>query len=109
MKESVAPSTFVCEDEPVHGGRAESTGLCRPLVGHRSSGDPVDPWRSRVPVPQDPSTPQMCLSVEWAISDITEKTSRGKAMLIVTSEARFENQDGALLAENRETLIYLEV
>jgi hypothetical protein len=41
---------------------------------------------------------------------MTEKTGRdGGRMLLVDSEARYTSQDGALLAVNRETLIYQEL
>lgn len=47
------------------------------------------------------------LKVTWRITGFEEKTaSTGADMLIVTSEATYQDQRGERLAVNRETLIY---
>lgn len=102
-----APPTFVCEsnqyldaraqllagghlwDLPLNGCRVVRGGheyeFERPLRG----GDHV--------------------RVTWRIADMLERrSSSGKSMLLVTSEARYETVEGEPLAINRETLIYLE-
>jgi urease accessory protein UreE len=48
------------------------------------------------------------VTATWRIAGLTEKTTRaGQDMLIVLSEARYTNQDGELLAENEETIVFV--
>ena len=54
-----------------------------------------------------PVLPSDRVTVRWRIADIEQKSSSDDTpMLVVTSEATYTNQDGELLATNRETLIY---
>lgn len=54
--------------------------------------------------------PDDVVTATWEITDVTEKTNRaGAAMLVVGSRATYTDQDGDLLAENTETLIFVEV
>lgn len=108
-EEVVAPVTFVCETNQYMSKEPDAEGYAGHTWGIEVPGTRVvrggHEYRFHRPL-----YPSDRLTVAWVITDITEKQqSSGKAMLIVTSEARFENQDGALLAENRETLIYMEV
>lgn len=57
-----------------------------------------------------PVLPTDSMRVRWRIEDIQERSSSsGAPMLIVTSEATYTNQDGELLAINRETLIFQRI
>ena len=54
-----------------------------------------------------PVLPSDRISVVWTLEDISERaSSRGGTLLFVTSVARYRDDSGALLAINRETLVY---
>lgn len=102
----VAPPTFVVDTNQFYRLPADDSGY----AGHR--------W----PLPLDnlefrrgsndyeffePVRPSDRVTVTWRVTDIVERrTRRGGDLIFVTSEARYTNQDGKLLATNRETNIY---
>lgn len=104
----IAPPTLVCETNQYMTGPPDPDGY----VGHT--------WGIEVPGTRQirgghvyefhrPLYPSDRITARWTILDVVEKqSSSGKAMLVLTSEARYENQEGALIAVNRETLIYQE-
>jgi acyl dehydratase len=52
--------------------------------------------------------PEDVVTAAWRIASITEKTTgSGTPMLVVRSTATYTNQDGDLLAENDETIIFV--
>ncbi|MBX6748806.1 MAG: MaoC family dehydratase N-terminal domain-containing protein [Micromonosporaceae bacterium] len=52
--------------------------------------------------------PEDVITATWRIQDVTERITRsGQPMLIITSKADYTNQDGQLLAENEETIIFV--
>lgn len=52
--------------------------------------------------------PEDVITATWRIDGLTEKlTHSGNEMLIVSSRATYTNQDGNLLAENEETIIFV--
>ena len=54
-----------------------------------------------------PVLPDDRISVTWTLEDIVERSSsRGGTQLFVTSVARYRDAQGALVATNRETLVY---
>ncbi len=54
--------------------------------------------------------PDDVVTAIWRIATVTEKTSRsGHPMLVIESVATYTNQDGDLLAENEETIIFVPV
>jgi len=54
-----------------------------------------------------PAVPSDKISVTWRLEEMSERvSSRGAPMLIVVAAATVTNQNGELLARNRETLIY---
>jgi acyl dehydratase len=54
--------------------------------------------------------PDDVITATWEIRDVTEKTTRsGAEMLIVASKATYTNQDNELLAENEETIIFVSL
>ncbi len=54
-----------------------------------------------------PVLPEDRLSVAWKLEDIVERSSsRGGTQLFVTSVARYYDAQNALVATNRETLVY---
>lgn len=104
----IAPPTLVCETNQYMTGQPREDGN----LGHE--------WE--VPLSNarvlrggneyeflEPVRPTDCLRVTWRISDIFEKESRSGSLLFVVSEAYYHNQDGKLLAINRETVIYQEI
>lgn len=104
----VAPVTLVCETNQYMTGETDGHGYAGHSWGIEVPGTRLirggHEYRFHRPV-----YPSDVISASWVITDIAEKKSGDKAMLIVSSEARFENQDGDLLAENKETLIFLAV
>jgi hypothetical protein len=54
-----------------------------------------------------PLTPSDRINVTWRLESIAERpASRGGTMIIAVAQASFTNQDGAMLARNRETLLF---
>ncbi len=54
--------------------------------------------------------PDDVVTATWSIAGAEEKVTRsGKDMLVVTSRAVYSDQDGALLAENDETIIFVSL
>jgi acyl dehydratase len=54
-----------------------------------------------------PLVPSDRISVTWTLEDIAERSaSRGGTQLFVTSVARYRDASGALVATNRETIVY---
>ena len=54
--------------------------------------------------------PEDVVTATWRITSVTEKvTGSGNAMLIIASTATYTNQDDELLAENAETIIFVEL
>lgn len=52
--------------------------------------------------------PEDVVTATWRIESVTEKvTGSGLPMLLIKSKATYTNQDGELLAENEETLIFV--
>ncbi len=52
--------------------------------------------------------PEDVVTATWEIADVSAKTTRsGAEMLIVASRATYTDQDGGLLAENEETIIFV--
>ena len=52
--------------------------------------------------------PDDVITATWRITSATEKvTGSGNAMLVIGSTATYANQDGELLAENAETIIFV--
>ncbi|SEF68257.1 Acyl dehydratase [Thermomonospora echinospora] len=52
--------------------------------------------------------PDDVITATWEITDVTEKTTRsGAEMLIIASRATYTDQQGGLLAENEETIIFV--
>ncbi len=102
----IAPPTLVCETNQYANLPRESTGY----AGHT--------WDLEIPDTRvlrggnqytfhQPVQPEDILTVTWSIVDMVERTtSKGTSMVIVTSQAQYENQTGELLVTNVETLIY---
>ncbi|MEO3783807.1 MaoC family dehydratase N-terminal domain-containing protein [Actinocorallia sp. B10E7] len=52
--------------------------------------------------------PDDVVTATWEITDVTGKTTRsGSEMLIIASRATYTDQNGGLLAENEETIIFV--
>ena len=105
----VAPPTLVCETN-------QFTGLSRDANGYAGHG-----WGFHLPGTREvrggnsyrfhqPVRPADVVTARWEVTDVTERTTgSGQSMVVVTSLATYTNQDGDLLVENEETLIYVEV
>jgi acyl dehydratase len=105
----VAPPTLVCETN-------QFTGLSRDANGYAGHG-----WDLHLPGTREvrggnsyrfhqPVRPDDVVTARWQVTGVTERTTgSGQSMVVVTSLATYTNQDGDLLVENEETLIYVEV
>lgn len=105
----IAPPTFIVESNQYMSGEPDEHGY----IGHS--------WGIEIPGTRlirggheyeffSPVYPWHRPRVEWTITDMTEKVSKGGSrMLLVESEARYLTQEGDLLAINRETLIFQEM
>jgi acyl dehydratase len=103
----VAPPTLVCETN-------QFTGLSRDVNGYAGHG-----WDFHLPATREVRggnsyrfhqrvRPDDVVTARWEVTDVTERTTgSGQSMVIVTSLATYSNQDGDLLVENEETLIYV--
>jgi acyl dehydratase len=110
LDDVVAPPTPVCETNQYVAGRpADADGY----LGHS--------WDLEVPGTRlvrggnaytfhRHVRPSDVITATWRIADMVERTTgSGQAMLSVVSEAAYTNQDGDLLAENLETLVFVEL
>jgi acyl dehydratase len=102
----IAPPTFVCETNQIINQPIDDNGY----IGHHwplplSSGRFIrggNEYEMFQPVRASDR-----VSVTWKILDIYERHTRKLGTLIfVVSEAHYKNQNGELLATNRETNIY---
>lgn len=102
----IAPPTLVCETNQYSDRQPDENGY----IGHT--------WT--LPVPNSrfirgsneyefyqPVRPSDRITVTWRLEKIEERQGRGGPLLLVVSQARYMNQDGTLLATNREINIYL--
>lgn len=54
--------------------------------------------------------PTDVVTATWSIDSVTAKVNRaGAEMLVIASSATYTNQDGELLAENAETIIFVDL
>jgi acyl dehydratase len=105
----VAPPTLVCETNQFVNLERDDNGF----AGHG--------WHVHIPGTREvrggnayrfhrPVRPDDVVTVTWAVTDVTERTTgSGAGMVVVTSTATYTNQAGDLLVENEETLIYVAV
>ena len=102
-----APLTLVCETNQYaglpmdHEGYAGHTwGLDIPGTRQVRGGNKYT-FHRRI-------RPEDVITATWRISSVTEKvTGSGNQMLVIGSTATYTNQDGELLAENAETIIFV--
>lgn len=102
----VAPPTFVCETNQYAHRPPDADGYMGhvwdlPVPGCRlvRAGHEYEFVR--------PVLPSDRVRVTWRLDAMTERTSStGGPLLFVVSTATYANQDGALLARNRETIVY---
>ena len=105
----IAPATFVCETNQYLDGRPDAEGY----IGH--SWDIVIPGTRMIRGGHEyefhqPVHPDVVLTVAWTVEDIFAKAaSDGRELVFVISLATYHDQHGAVLATNRETLIYQEL
>ncbi len=104
----VAPPTLVVETNQYMDGEPDEAGY----IGHS--------WGIEVPGTRairgghdyefhKPLQPDHIITARWTVAGVEEKAGSQGALLIVTSQARYENQHGELLATNIETLIFQEL
>ena len=105
----IAPPTFVCETNQFTAMRPDEEGY----AGHS--------WDIEIPGTRllrggneyefvRPLGPDDRITVRWRIVDAKERTaSDGRALLILISEAVYQDAAGEVVATNRETLVYQEV
>lgn len=103
----VAPPTLVCETNQYAGRRRNADGYAGHDWGIEIPGTRVVRGGNSY-VFHRPVRPSDVLTVTWRIADVSEKENRqGQAMVVVTSTASYRNQEGDLLTENEETLVYV--
>lgn len=102
-----APLTLVCETNqyanlhPDHEGYAGHTWDLDIPGTRQVRGGNAYTFHRRL-------RPEDVVTATWRISSVTEKsTGSGTPMLVVGSTATYTNQDGDLLAENDETIIFV--
>lgn len=102
----IAPPTLVCETCQYSNNPPNKDGYIGhewhlPVTGCRliRAGNDYEFMRPVLPVDQ--------ISVTWTLEDIVERgSSRGGTQLFVTSVARYRDAAEAIVAINRETLVY---
>jgi len=104
-----APPTFVMETNQYMSGETDEHGYGGHSWGIEIPGTRMirrgHEYEFGVPVKVGD-----VMTVEWAVVEVSERTSRsGVAMLEVTSQASYTNQDGELLGVNREQLVFQEL
>lgn len=107
------------EDGP-HGGRAPPTLVCETCQPYDQTPDAAGYFGHLWDLPLQPSfmrggneyefhqelRAEDRIAVTWRITAIERRETRGGTLVFVTSEARYTNQRGELLAVNRETNIH---
>lgn len=105
-EQAIAPPTFVCETVQYSSREPDENGY----IGH--GWDLSVPGWHRVRGGNAyrfhrPAVAADVLHVDWSVETVREtRDSRGNRMWLVVSLARYRNQNGELLAENRETIFY---
>jgi acyl dehydratase len=102
----IAPPTFVCETSQYAHRPPDADGYIGhtwslPITGFRMirGGHEYEFFQ--------PVTPDDRITVTWRLESISEHhSSQGLPMLIVIALASISNQQGEMLARNRETLIF---
>lgn len=99
----IAPPTLVCETNQPYRRTPDESGYFGhhwdlPVRGQLIRGGNEYEFHR-------PLRPEDRISVTWTLVEITERETRGGVLTFIVSEARYTNQDGALLAVNRETNI----
>jgi acyl dehydratase len=102
----IAPPTFVCETNQYAHRPPNEDGYIGhwwdlPISGCRMirGGHEYEFFR--------PVRPEDRITVSWRLDDISEhRSSRGGTMLMVVATATISDQRGAVLARNRETLLF---
>ena len=102
----IAPPTLICETCQYSNHPPNAEGYIGhewhlPVAGCRliRAGNDYEFTRPVLPVDR--------ISVTWTLEDIVERgSSRGGTQLFVTSVARYRDAAGAVVAVNRETLVY---
>jgi acyl dehydratase len=102
----IAPPTFVCETAQYSNRAPDKNGY----IGHAWDLQ-AEGWRrirgGNAYRFHQPVVATDIIRVDWRVDSIRETTdSGGRKIVIVVSEARYSNQNGELLAENSETIIY---
>lgn len=102
-----APLTLICETNQYAGLPADHEGYAGhtwdlDIPGTRQvRGGNAYTFHRRL-------RPEDVVTATWRIASVTEKTTgSGKAMLVVESTATYTDQQGDLIAENSETIIFL--
>lgn len=102
----IAPPTLVCETNQFVPGARDHDGYLTqifelPVPNARQIRGGNEYAFTRPVLPTDRIT------IRWRLDDIAERVSKdGTPMLIATAKATYTNQDGELLANNTETVIY---
>ena len=105
----IAPPTLVCEtNQYIHRAPGDDGYIGHvwdlPLRGFRIIRGGHEYEFARPVLPSDR------VSAIWRVADIVERTtSRGGSMLVVSSEVTYVDQEGEVLARNRETILYQPV
>lgn len=104
-----APLTLICETNQYAGLPMDADGYAGHSWGieipdtRRVRGGNSYTFERRI-------RPDDVVTATWEITDLTEKTTRaGAAMLVITSCATYTNQDGDLLAINKEQDIFVSL
>ena len=105
----VAPPTLICDTNQYaglppdeHGYAGHSWGFDIPGTRQIRGGNSYTFER--------PVIATDVITATWTIDDISERTSRsGAEMIIVTSTARYTDAEGALVATNSESIIFQEI
>lgn len=102
-----APPTLICETNQYTGLRPDAEGYgghtwAIELPGTRQvRGGNRYTFHRRL-------RPEDVVTATWEVTGLEEKVTRaGQDMLVVTSRATYTDQDGELIAQNDETVIYV--
>ncbi|MGH1564945.1 FAS1-like dehydratase domain-containing protein [Mumia sp. DW29H23] len=103
------PPTLVCETNQYAGLPADAEGYAGHTWGLELPGTRQVRGGNRYTFHRR-IRPDDVVTATWEITGATEKQNRsGADMLVVASTATYTNQDGDLLAENEETIIFVSL
>ena len=100
----IAPPTFICESWQYFSTEIDEDGAFTERIDPKTEGRLLRGGNEYTFF--RPLRPEDRLTATWKLSDVQEKEGKSGRLLILVLEIRYNNQQGELLAINRETFLH---